>query len=255
MELLKTAKRRSFVSEIAYILLNVGLALAILVTVIVTAAPWYAFLLVLLSKWRVFAVRARYWTANIRANTIDTIVGLGVVIFIYSAIGSFYTQLALTALYIGWLLFIKPRSKASFILAQALIGLFLGISAVVQLSAGWPSSLVVLLTWIIGYSAARHVLSVEHETHLNFLSLLWAFVVAEISWLTYHWTIGYNLPGNILLSQSAVIITLLSFLAERTHASFQRNGKVVTSDILLPLLLSLSVIAVLVFVFGSAASI
>jgi hypothetical protein len=124
-----------------------------------------------------------------------------------------------------------------------------------QLSANWPASLVVLLCWAVGYSAARHILSVEHETHLNFLSLLWGFIVAEIAWLSYHWTIGYNLPGHIKLPQGAVIIALLGFLAERVHASYQRDGKVQLSEVLLPTLLSVGVIAVILFVFGSAPSI
>ncbi len=255
MELLKTARRRSFLSESFYILLNVSLAAAILGTVLVTAAPWYAFLLVLLSKWRVFAVRTRYWVANIRANMVDTIVGLSVVILLFTATGSLLTQIALTLLYVVWLLFIKPRSSRLYIIIQAQVGLFLGIAAIMQLSANWPSSLVVLLSWIIGYSVARHVLSVEHETHLNFLSLLWAFIVAEIAWLSYHWTIGYSLPGNMQLPQAAIIITLLSFLAERVHASYQRDGEVQVQEVLLPSLLTVSIIAILLFVFGSAASI
>ncbi len=255
MELLKTARRRSFFSELLYIVLNVMLAGVILGTVIVTAAPWYAFLLVLLSKWRVFAVRTRYWMANVRANMIDTIVGLSVVILLFTATGSIITQVVITLLYIGWLLAIKPRSSRFYIIVQAGVGLFLGIAAIMQISANWPSSLVVLLCGLVGYSAARHILSVEHETHLNFLSLLWAFVVAEISWLSYHWTIGYSLPGNIQLPQSAITITLLSFLAERVHSSFQRDGKVQLSELLLPTLLTVSIIAILLFVFGSAASI
>lgn len=255
MELLKTARRKSFLSELLYVVLNVAMALAILAAVVITASPWYALLLVLLSKWRVFAVRARYWTANIRANLVDTIVGASVVIFLYAATGSFETQLGLTFLYILWLLFVKPRSKRTYIVFQAGIGLFFGIGAIMQLSAGLSSSVVVLASWIVGYSTARHVLSVEHETHLNFLSLLWAFVVAEIAWLSYHWTIGYNMPGNIQLSQAAIIITMLSFLAERAHASFQRDGKVQIQEIILPTLLTVSVIGVLLFLFGSAATI
>jgi hypothetical protein len=255
MELLKTARRRSLFSEIVYIVLNILLALGIFSIVVVTASPWYALALVLLSKWRVFAVRTRYWMANIRANLIDTIVGSSVVVFLYAATGSLAAQVGLTALYIVWLLFIKPRSRRAFIVAQAWVGLAFGIGALMQLSAGWLASLVVLLAWVVGYSAARHVLSVEHETHLNFLSLVWGFVVAEIAWLTYHWTIGYNMPGAIQLAQATIIIVILSFLAERVHASYQRDGKVQVQELVLPTLLSLSIIGVLLFVFGGAISI
>lgn len=255
MELLKTARRRSLFSEIVYIVLNILLALAIFATVVITASPWYAFALVFLSKWRVFAVRTRYWLANIRANMIDAIVGFSIVVFMYAATGSLVSQVGLTILYIIWLLLIKPRSRRVFIVIQAGVGMLFGIGAVMQLSANWPAVLVVLLTWAIGYSAARHVLSVEHETHLNFLSLVWGFVVAEIAWLSYHWTIGYNMPGSIQLAQATIIIVLLSFLAERVHASYQRDGKVQMNEIILPTLLSISIIGILLFVFGGAVSI
>ena len=255
MELLKTFRKRSFLSEAAYVILNIILAVALLVLVLVVNVPWPALGLVLLSKWRVFAVRTRYWVANIRANMVDVIVGISMVIFLYSAEGDLPTQLALTALYVAWLLFLKPRSKRAYIASQAAVGLIFGIAAVVQISPGLPASAVVILSWIVAYSAARHVLSVQHETHINFLSLLWGFVVAEIMWLSYHWTIGYTIGNSLMLSQVVIVIGVLSFLAERIYISYHRNGQVVAGDIMMPTLLSLSVIGVLLFVFGNATTI
>lgn len=255
MELLKTVRKRSFLSEVAYIVLNIVLALTLLIIVLVVNVPWPALGIVLLSKWRVFAVRSRYWAANIRANMVDVIVGVSMVVFLYSASGHLAVQLLLTALYIVWLLFIKPRSKRSYVAMQAAIGLVAGISAIIQVSPSLPSSVVVLIAWMVGYSVTRHVLSVEHETHINFLSLVWGFVVAEIMWLGFHWTIGYAVGSVLQLSQLAIIIAVLSFLAERVYMSFHRNGAVQSSDILMPALLSLSVIGVLLFVFGGAATI
>lgn len=255
MELLKSVRKRSFLSEIAYVILNIVLAIALLVVVIVVSVPWPALALVLLSKWRIFAVRSRYWMANIRANMIDLIVGISMVVFLYSANGDLPTQISLTALYIAWLLFLKPRSKRRYVASQAAVGLLFGIAAIVQISPELPASIVVFASWLVGYSATRHLLSVEHETHINFLSLLWGFVVAEIMWLAYHWTIGYAVGASLQLSQITIIILALSFLAERIYMSYNRNGEVNTSDILMPSLLTISVIGVVLFVFGGAASI
>ncbi|HRJ06602.1 MAG TPA: hypothetical protein PK096_03075 [Candidatus Saccharibacteria bacterium] len=255
MDLLKTVGKRSFLSEVIYVVLNLLLAAALLVAVLVVNVPWPALGLVLLSKWRIFAVRSRYWGANIRANLIDIIVGVGMVIFLYSANGDLVVQIILTVLYAGWLLLIKPRSKRAYVAAQALIGLVVGIGSIVQISPLLPSSVVVIAAWLVGYSAARHILSVQHESHINFLSLLWGFVVAEVMWLTYHWTIGYAVFGSLQLSQAMVIIAALSFVAERTYTSFHRNGHVQSNDVVLPALLSLSVIGVLLVVFGRAATI
>lgn len=254
MDLLKTVKKRSFLSEVVYVVLNLLLAVGLLVAVLVVNVPWPALGLVLLSKWRIFAVRSRYWIANIRANLIDIILGVSMVVLLYSAAGDIPSQIGLTILYAGWLLFIKPRSKRSYVAAQAIIGLIFGIAAIVETSPVLPSSIVVIAAWVVGYSAARHVLSVQHESHINFLSLLWGFVVAEVMWLMYHWTIGYNVSSSLELSQAVIILAALSFVAERTYMSFHRNGHIRSSDVVLPALLSLSVIGVLLFVFSRAAS-
>lgn len=255
MELLRTVRRRSFISEVAYVVLNIALAVALFVVVLVVNVPWPAIGLVLLSKWRIFAVRSRYWAANIRANLVDVIVGISVVVFLYSAAGDLPTQIALTAFYIAWLLFLKPRSKRGHVVAQAAVGLVFGTAAVVQISPSLSSSVVVLLAWLVGYAASRHVLSVQHESHINFLSILWGFVIAEIMWLGYHWTIGYQVSKSLQLSQVVVVIAALSFVAERSYISYHRNGKIQSSDIMMPALLSLSIIGVLLFVFGGAATI
>jgi hypothetical protein len=255
MDLLKTVTKRSFLSEVLYVLLNLLLAVMVLVAVLVVNVPWPALGLVLLSKWRIFAVRSRYWVANIRANMVDIIVGVSTVIFLYSAEGKLPLQIGLTVLYAAWLLYVKPRSKRIFVAAQALIGLIFGLEALVQISPSLSSSVVVIASWVIGYSAARHILSLQHETHINFLSLLWGFVTAEIMWLSYHWTIGYAILSPLQLSQAMVIVVLLSFLAERIYISHHRNGSVRSGDVILPALLSLSVIGVLLFVFGGAATI
>src|SRR5690606_3979091 len=107
MELLKFVRRRSLLSEVPYVLLNILLAVMLLVLVLVVNVPWPALGLVLLSKWRIFAVRSRYWTANIRANLVDVIVGVSMVVYLYAASGALVTQIGLTVLYIIWLLLLK----------------------------------------------------------------------------------------------------------------------------------------------------
>ncbi len=71
MEFLKSSKRRSLVSELVYIALNVAFAIATLVIVLAIDSPLPAFALVLLSKWRILAVRPRYWFVNIQTNLVD----------------------------------------------------------------------------------------------------------------------------------------------------------------------------------------
>jgi hypothetical protein len=253
MEFLKSSKRRSLISEFVYIMLNVALAAAILAIVWGIGSPYAAFALVLLSKWRIFAVRPRYWFANLQANMVDIIVGLSVVVLLYAVHGALIVQVILTLLYVGWLLFIKPRSKRLYIAIQAGLAIFLGVTALMTISFDWFASPVVLLMWVIGYSAARHVLGSYDEAHISFYSLIWGMVFAEMGWLAYHWTFAYSLPGigEIQLSQAALVALAISFMAERIYASYTRHGAVRSNDVLLPVLLSTSVIVILLFLFNT----
>lgn len=253
MEFLKVAKRHSLWSEVVYILLNIALAFAVLGTVVAIDSPLPAFALVFLSKWRVLAVRPRYWFANIQSNMIDLIVSLSLVVLLFGASGSFVTQFFLTLLYVGWLLGLKPQTKRVFEVAQAGVCVFIGSMALVSVSFAWPVSIVVLCFWLLGYCVARHVLAAyDHEAHLSFLSLIWGFILAQVGWLAYHWTIAYALIGGgfVRLPQVAIVVLGLSFLAERVYASFAKHGRVQSGDIILPTLLTLSVIFVLLAFFN-----
>lgn len=260
MDFLKRVRKRSFLSEAVYTVLNIALAVAVVVVIIYTGSVWFAIGLVILSKWRVFAVRPRFWWANLRSNLVDFIVSISFVLHMYivndaSIVDSRKLLLLgiLTVLYIGWLLYIKPRSKRSFIAVQAGVAVLMGTSALFAISYNWPVSVVVLAMWLIGYTAARHVLSsYDGETHGLFLSLAWGLVMAQLAWVAYHWTIAYNLPliTTLHIPQVAIIATLISFLAVKSYDSFYKNAKIRMIDIILPLLFTLSIILVLLVVFN-----
>ena len=252
MEFLKSSKRRTLVSELMYIILNIALAGAILAVILVTESVVAAMGLVLLSKWRIFAVRPRYWTANLKANLVDTIVGLSIVVLIASAAGALVAQCFLTLLYIVWLLFIKPRSKRVYVAIQATAAVFLGVTALMTVSYGWAASVVVVLMWIIGYASARHNLSTYEEPHSSFYTLACGLVFAELGWLSYHWTFAYDIPlfGAVKIPQVALVAVALTFLTERAYASYRRHDGMRSSDLMLPALLSVSIVLILLFFFN-----
>lgn len=260
MEFLKFVRKKSFLSELIYTGLNIALAIALLLIVRYTGAVWFAVLLVLLSKWRILAVRPRYWWANFRSSTVDLIVSISVVLHLFTINGSgvaddtkLLLMIALTALYIGWLLFVKPRSRRAYVAAQAGIAVFLGVTALFTIAYDWPVSVVVLAAWVIGYAAARHVFSsYDDETHALLLGLAWGLVFAELAWVAYHWTIAYPLPivNSLMVPQIGIITTLVSFLAYKCYDSFYHHSKIRMTDVLLPLLFTISVLAVMLFVFN-----
>lgn len=252
MDLMKSTKRRSRISEFAYVSMNIGLAVVLLLIVLAVESPYLAFALVLISKWRIFAVRPRYWFANFLANLVDIIVSVSVVVLLYSAAGAIAAQIAFTLLYIVWLLFIKPRSKRSYVIAQSSVAVFLGVTALYTVSFGWNELFVVAIMWLIGYSSARHVLTAHDESRTPFLSLAWGGFIAELGWLFYHWTYAYALPGfgNVKLVQAAVVVLLVSFVAERSYTSWLRHKQIRAADVLMPMILMVSIVLLLVLLFN-----
>lgn len=257
MEFLRHSRRRTLLSETIYILLNIAVAVGILAIVYYVGSPTAAFGIILLGKWRVLAVRPQYWVANVIANLIDLIVGLSFVIFLSAATGYVFVQLLITVLYITWLLLLKPRSKRKHVVLQAGIGLFVGVAALMQVSYDWWSSIVVVCMWIIGYACARHALSAYKEPHVQLLSLIGGFILAELGWIAFHWTFAYDIPvaGEFKIAQIALIVAFLAFLAERAYASYHQHETVQFSDVILPLLLTISSIGLLLTIFGGIQTI
>jgi hypothetical protein len=139
---------------------------------------------------------------------------------------------------------------------QAGVALLLGISTIYSSSYGWPASIVVILVWLVGYATARHTLnSYDEEPHMVLLSLAWSLILAEIGWIAYHWTIAYKMPifNSVLLPQVSVIAICFGFLSFKAYDSFVRYKKVRMQDILLPLIFTISIVAVLVLVFNNVS--
>lgn len=254
MKLLQRSKRRSRISDVAYVGLNIGLVLLILFAILSTQTVWLALILVLLSKWRIFAVRPRFWYANILANMVDVIVGASHVILLSVASGALWLQIVLSIAYALWMLTIKPQSKRIMIGVQAATAVFVGTTALAHVAYNTDASVFVIGMWVIGFVAARHVLmSYDEEQNRTALSLVWAFVMAELGWLGFHWLFAYTLPNsaNLKFVQLALIATLLSFVAERTIASHYRHGRAQLSELVLPIAFSAALIAIVVLFFNN----
>ena len=255
MQFLKILRRRSVLSELVYVGLNVALALAVLVIVRTVESPIPAFILVMLSKWRVFAVRPRYWLANIQANLVDFILSISVVVLMYSvgvnSVYGFALQIFIVAFYIAWLVYLKPRSTKRAVVSQAWISLVVGTMALFVLSYGWPIELIVIGMATIGYVAGRHTLTQFEEDHLQFLSLICALIMAQIGWVFYHWVIAYTLPiVEARIPQVAIIVAVIFFVIYKVYNSYKHHDQVEPADVVLPVLFSIGIIATLLFFFS-----
>jgi hypothetical protein len=161
--------------------------------------------LVVLSKWRMFAVRPRFWPANVRANAIDLIVGLSVVMFMTHS-SSVYLQLLWAALYAVWLIAVKPASGLFMISTQAFIGQFCGLVALYVAWAAGPLYGLTLITGLICFLAARHFFDNFDEPYSKLLSYIWGYFGAALAWLLGHWLLFYG-----VLSQSTLLLSTLGY--------------------------------------------
>jgi hypothetical protein len=182
--------------------------LAVFILTRLDFAPFAAGVIIL-SKWRMFAVRPRFWASNLRANSVDIMVGISAVIFMTES-DSVTMQLVWTALYTGWLLVIKPRSSGFMVAMQAFIGQFCGLTAMYLAWGDGPLAVLTLGTGLICFWAARHFFDGFDEPYAKMLSLIWGYFGVCIGWLMGHWLILYSAIAIPTVLLSAIGYSLAS---------------------------------------------
>lgn len=183
--------------------------------------------LVLLSKWRMLAVRPRFWPAIVRANAVDIMVGVSVVIFMAHTT-SVGTQFSLAVLYAVWLIAIKPRTSILATTSQAMIGQLCGLMALYLAWASGPLYGLIFVTAIICYVSARHYFDSFDEPYGKMLSYLWAYFGAALVWLLGHWLLYYFgdiAQPTVLLSAIGYGLAMLYYFdhADKLNASLRKQ--------------------------------
>ena len=161
--------------------------------------------IIILSKWRMFAVRVRFWPANIRANAVDLMVGLSVVAFMTQT-DSFTIQALWAVAYAAWLLVIKPGSSIGLVTSQAFIAQLAALMALYLTWANGPIYGLTLLTGLICFLAARHFFDTFEEPYAKMLSYTWGYFGAALAWLLSHWLLFYR-----LVSQPTLLLTTIGY--------------------------------------------
>lgn len=198
--LLTKVKPATGFANIFHILLLVTLPIVVFVLVRLEFAP-LALIMVILSKWRMFAVRPRFWAANIRANSIDIIVGIAAVLFMSNNSDSILYQLLIAIGYGFWLIVIKPRSSLLFTSLQAGIGQFVGLMALYLTWSSGPLLGLTFVTGLICFLAARHFFDSFNEAYARLLAYTWGYFGAAMGWLLGHWLLfvqNVSLPALLL---------------------------------------------------------
>ena len=249
-------KSRNIASSAVHVLLNILLGMGAVLITVFSANPALGIILVLVSKWRMFAVRSRYLLINIKANLVDIIVGLSIVMLTYYS-GSVLlpVDFVLMGIYVIWLLFIKPMSTERANLVQSLIAVFLGISASTIMTATLDPTAGVLMAFLIGYAASRHVLIQTEEENFTLTTLVCGLVFAEIAWLCHSWGIVYTFgTTGIKVPQAAIISTIFAFVynyARQAMVRYREDFRF--KDIVGPIIFGVVLIGIIVFFFSEPA--
>lgn len=191
-------------------LIHIGLTIALPIVLLALIRLQGGFVqvalsLVLLSKWRMFAVRPRFWPAIIRANAVDITVGLSAVLFMANS-SSGYLQLLWAGLYAIWLLWIKPATGTFMVAGQAMIAQLCGLMALFLVWSDGPLFGLILAAGSICYISARHFFDNFDEPYAKLLSYLWAYFAAALVWLLGHWLLFYG-----LIAQPTLILSMIGY--------------------------------------------
>lgn len=160
---------------------------------------------ILLAKWRLLAVRPRYWLANLRAGAVDILVGVAVVAFMVRA-DTFPIQAGWALAYGAWLLLLKPGTSRLKVSLQAATGQALAMAALYGYFGDAPLAWLVTAHGLINYLAARHFFGSFDEPHSPLYAWLWAYTGAVLAWVLGHWLIYYG-----YLAQPVLLSVLIGF--------------------------------------------
>ena len=244
---------RNILSTILHVLLNLILAIATIFLNLATASFLPGCVLVLLSKWRMFAVRPRYLFINIKSNLVDLIMGFSFVFLAYCA-GNTLSPIhyVLTSLYSLWLIVLKPMSTTTATKIQALLAVFFGSTAITLMVASSSSSLTVILNFILGFAVSRHILVQSEDTNYRLITLVSGLIFAEISWLAEYWLIVYSFKAfGLIIPQVTIILTILAFITGVLYQNANQNEqKIEKKDVLIPTIFAISVILIIVLWFS-----
>lgn len=246
-------KSRNVASSMVHIFLNLLLGIGSILVTVLSGSPVLGLILVIASKWRIFAVRKRYLWLSIKSNLVDLIVGISMVLIAYYAGNAFLlVDFLLMAFYSIWLIVIKPMSSEAATLTQSLIAVFFGMTASVIATSTLDPIVLILLSFIIGYAASRHVLSQSEDRDYTLTTLVCGLVFAEIAWLCYSWSIIYTFGGTgIRIPQLAIILTIFAFVynyARRAIIKYQADFRF--KHILGPVIFGVVLIAIIVLCFS-----
>lgn len=204
MRLISRIKPTSGFAYMLHLILLLVLPAAVFALVELNFVPLAA-LIIVLSKWRMFAVRPRFWAANVRANAVDLMIGFSIIIFMAHT-DNLYVQVGWALQYAIWLVFVKPASTRIMIALQAFLGQLAALTALYLTWTNGPLAGLTLLTGIFCFLAARHFFDAFEEPYARLMSYVWGYFGAALAWLLSHWLLFYQ-----VIAQPTLLLSMLGY--------------------------------------------
>ncbi|MFZ2560570.1 MAG: hypothetical protein WAW91_02985 [Candidatus Nanoperiomorbaceae bacterium] len=258
LEFIRLARKRGKVADVFHDLFDLAFAtLTVLLVIIFPDTPWPALALLLLSKWRMIAVRPRYWWVNIVSALPDLAFGAAIVILIWlsgqNAVASggwaLPVQIICGLIYAAWLIGLKPRDDKKSVLWQAGLAQFVAGVAIFDLAGRLPLAVIMVLAFVVAFGSAWQVLGQFEETERTPLALIYGFLVMSISFAAWHWTVGYAVTPLLEIPQASIIIAALGFGVVKLYDAHMTSG-IKWSSVGWPLVASGAIIVLVTFIGG-----
>lgn len=264
-DFIRLGGKRDLGADIVHGLLNTLFAATVVFLSTSFSTPWPAYVLVILSKWRTIAVRPRYWGANLLGALPDLVVGLSFAAISWNAgqvaatyqlegeslpVSLMIIQIILGFLYAVWLVAIKPLKSENGVGVQALITQFVGLTAIFSLSRSVPLVMTMLMAFVVAFSAARQALNNFDEKDLNLMSSVWGLLMMELAFVSWHWSVFYQLTPLIRIPQIAIISTVIGIVAYRVYRAWQDDRRVTWDELGLPVVFTVILTLVVLFAFS-----
>lgn len=251
-------KSRNALSTFLHFVLNLLLGTGSILITTLSNSWLIGIILVLISKWRVFAVQPRYIFLNLKSNLVDFIVGFSFVFLAFYAGKEFaFIHIVLSALYSIWLIFIKPLSSEYGTLIQSLVAIIVGTTASILMVSSYNPIVLSLSVALIGYSASRHVLAQNGDKDLILMTFICSLIAAEITWFSRFWLITYNFTlfgSTFIIPQLSAILAIVFFMFYKVDSSLTKHdGKISPKEIYPPIIFGVAVIIILVLFFSRPA--
>ena len=182
--------------------------------------------------------------------------GLVLIIF-YSGVEFWVSQIVLVLLFVAWMTIIKPRSGTFWVKTQALLSVFFGLAGLMSVSFAWPTEIVAVFAFLIGYSSIRHILSDGEFANIEIISLIWGLIFAQFIWIANFLVIGYPLilsgKFSLIIPQISIVATVLNFAVFEVLGEI-RKEKIEKSNIYAPVIFSILICLMLLIGFSRIPS-